>query len=81
MFTGKVRSNGAGGKLTYEWVKPDGTTTTSDAPTIPSGETESIVTLQFTFQGNGHAAGDATLHVVSPANIKSAPVHVEYVCP
>jgi hypothetical protein len=81
IFTGKVKSNGAGGKLTYDWVKPDGTTSDNASATIPSGENESIFTLQFTFQGNGHTTGDAVLHVSSPSNIKSAPVHVDYVCP
>ena len=81
VFTGKVKSNGAGGKLSYEWVKPDGTNTNSASTSIPSGETESIFSLQFTFQGNGQANGDAILHVMAPSNIKSAPAHVNYVCP
>jgi hypothetical protein len=81
VFTGRVKTNGAGGKITYEWVKPDGTATNTATASIPSGETESIATLQFTFQGNGQAAGDAVLHVISPANIKSTPSHVQYVCP
>jgi predicted Ser/Thr protein kinase len=81
VFTGKVKSNGAGGKLTYEWVKPDGTNTNTASTSIPSGETESIFSLQFTFQGNGQAKGDAILHVVAPSNVKSAPAHVDYVCP
>jgi hypothetical protein len=81
VFTGKVKSNGAGGKLKYEWTRPDGTNSDSASTSIPSRETESIFTLQFTFQGNGHTTGDAILHVISPSNIKSQPVHVEYVCP
>jgi hypothetical protein len=81
IFSGRVKSNGAGGKLTYEWAKPDGKNSERASTTIPSGETESIFSLQFTWNGSGQTAGDAIFHVISPSNIKSAPVHVEYVCP
>ena len=62
-------------------MKPDGTTTKIDTATIASDEKQTPTTLQFTFQGNGHASGDASLHIITPVDLKSTPTHVEYQCP
>jgi hypothetical protein len=80
-FTGRVVSNGAGGRITYQWLKPDGTTTNTAAASIPSGDKEWTARLLFTFQGQGQATGDAVLRVVTPADIKSPPSRIEYHCP
>ena len=80
-FTGRVSSNGAGGPITYQWIKPDGTTTNATSANLPSGEKEWIARLQFTFQGQGQATGDTVLRVISPTDIKSLPAHVTYQCP
>jgi hypothetical protein len=80
-FTGRVISNGAGGRITYQWLKPDGTTTNTASANLPSGEKEWTARLLFTFQGQGQASGDAILRVVSPKEIKSPPARIEYRCP
>ncbi|HXO66537.1 MAG TPA: hypothetical protein VN863_00915 [Candidatus Dormibacteraeota bacterium] len=80
-FTGRVTSNGAGGRITYRWLKPDGTTTNTASASIPGGDAEWTARLLFTFQGQGHATGDAVLMVVTPTKIKSPPARIEYHCP
>ena len=81
VFTGRITTNGsAGGPITYQWVKPDGSTIdgTVDAQ---KGEAETVATLEFTYQGNGNAAGDAVLRVIKPTNLASQPTHITYTCP
>lgn len=80
-FTGRVSSNGAGGRITYQWIKPDGTTTNTAAANIQGGQKVWTARLLFTFQGHGQATGDAILRVISPTEIKSAPARVQYLCP
>jgi hypothetical protein len=80
-FTGRVISNGAGGRITYQWLKPDGTTTNTASANIPGGDKEWTARLLFTFQGQGQASGDAILRVVTPTQVKSPPARIDYQCP
>jgi hypothetical protein len=81
VFSGHVKTNGSGGDITYQWVKPDGTTTDPQVATIKKGDSEAVATLQFTYQGNGSAEGDAVLRVLKPTNLSSQAVHITYTCP
>ncbi|HEV3234405.1 MAG TPA: protein kinase [Candidatus Dormibacteraeota bacterium] len=81
VFSGKVHTNGAGGDITYQWVKPDGTATDPAVATIKKGDTDAVATLEFTFQGNGSAEGDAVLRVLKPTNLSSQAAHITYTCP
>jgi hypothetical protein len=81
VFTGHVRTNGAGGDITYQWVKPDGSTTDQAVAQVKKGENDAVATLQFTYQGNGNAEGDAVLRVLKPTNIASQATHITYACP
>jgi hypothetical protein len=80
-FSGKIRTNSAGGDITYQWVKPDGTTTDPQVASIKKGDAVAVATLQFTFQGNGSAQGDAVLRVLKPTNLSSQAAHISYTCP
>jgi hypothetical protein len=81
VFTASVMTNGQGGPLTYEWAKPDQRVTDVKSASIPDGETNATATLEFTFQGQGSTSGDAILHILTPNDVKSAPVHIVYECP
>jgi predicted Ser/Thr protein kinase len=80
-FKGVVHTSGSGGDITYQWVKPDGTTTDPSVATIKRGDADATITLQFTFQGNGSAEGDAVLRVLKPTNLSSQAAHITYTCP
>ncbi len=81
VFIASVMTNGQGGPLTYEWAKPDQRVTDVKSASIPDGETNATATLEFTFQGQGSTSGDAVLHILTPNDVKSAPVHIAYQCP
>lgn len=80
-FTAEIPTNGAAGSLTFEWLRPDGGKQPQTVDQVPSGTTADTPTLQFTFQGQAGTAGDTVLHVISPVDTRSAPVHVTYTCP
>jgi predicted Ser/Thr protein kinase len=80
-FHGQIRTNGAGGHLSYQWRRPDGQLSPIADQPVSARDTQVLETLSFTYQGQGSTSGSAALHVVAPADVYSAPVAVRYVCP
>lgn len=80
-FRGRIETNGSGGIIEYQWRTPDGQTSDVITAHVPPQTKDTAVSMQFTFTGSGPASGAATLHVLRPAAVYSAPVTVTYQCP
>lgn len=80
VFTVKVVVHGGSGQLTYRWVKPDGATTDLTTATVEPRSRIYLPNLEYTLRGPGHLSGDAVLIVSKPAQLRSGPVHIGYVC-
>lgn len=80
IFSGKVVIRGGSGQLTYLWIKPDGATTDRTIATVEAGRRTRVPNFEYTLRGPGHLSGDAVLIVSKPVQLRSAPVHIDYVC-
>jgi len=80
-ITGTVATNGSGGTIAYQWLRPDGRPGGSGRMSLAEGQRRATVTATFDYDGAGPATGVAALHVVSPASVYSQPVRVAYLCP
>jgi len=76
-----IATNGAPGTVTYQWVRPDGSSSTAVRSAVRRGERGPTATLAVDYSGATAAGGVAALHVLSPADVYSAPVRVGYACP
>jgi transcriptional regulator with XRE-family HTH domain len=80
-FRGAVEVGPGAGTLTYQWVRPDGSTGPSTAFPVPPNTREVDLTLRVRYEGSQPATGAATLDVTGPSRVTSTPVTVEYACP
>ena len=90
-FTADLDLPGQAGEITYRWEGPN--LELQSGGTAPPGiSTDSTAVLRagrpdpavrYTFYVNGTVAtrGDVVLHLLTPADRRSAPVHLEYRCP
>lgn len=77
---GVVRTDGHAGRLTYRWVRNDGTESDVLHATVADGHRRVRVHLLWTFQGQGHYAATAELRVLSPG-ARTARAAFTYDCP
>ncbi|MEU1514571.1 hypothetical protein ABZ490_20815 [Streptomyces sp. NPDC005811] len=77
---GVVRTDGHAGRLSYRWVRNDGTRSDVLHATVAEGRREVRVHLLWTFQGQGHYAATAELRVLSPG-ARTARAVFTYDCP
>lgn len=74
-----IATNGGSGKLTYQWVRSDGTTSDVLTQNMNKGEHQTAVTLLWNFDGYGTLDATATLHILSPGNA-SGSAAFRYTC-
>jgi len=81
-FDGRVATNGGGGPIVYEWLRPDGGRTGRMIARMRAHADAVALFLDFTYQGRPArpVVGTAALHVVSPADVYSPPVTVTFQC-
>lgn len=63
-----IATNGGSGKLTYQWVRSDGTTSDVLTQNVSKGQHQTTVDLLWNFDGPGTFDATATLHILSPGN-------------
>jgi hypothetical protein len=80
LFTGKVTVRGESGQVTYRWIKPDGATTDPTTATVGPRSEIYLPNFEYTLRGPGRLNAEAVLIVLKPVQLRSAPVHIEYVC-
>ncbi|HET6963973.1 MAG TPA: serine/threonine-protein kinase [Acidimicrobiales bacterium] len=80
-FRGSIRTNGRPGALLYRWALPDGSTGDQVPIHLAAGTDQVNESLRFTYTGSLPARGAASLQVLRPTRIYSAPAPVEYHCP
>jgi hypothetical protein len=74
-----IATNGGSGKLTYQWVRSDGTTSDVLTQNVNKGQHQTTVALLWNFDGYGTLDATATLHILSPGHASgSATFH--YTC-
>jgi hypothetical protein len=80
-FRGSVKIKAGTGTLTFQWLQPNGESSSLQTLVVQGGTRQATVTLNFSISGNGITRGAAVLHLISPIDVHSAPVNVSYVCP
>ncbi len=80
VFTGKAEVRGGSGRVTYRWIKPDGATTDPTTATVVPRSRTDLPNFEYTLRGPGRVSGDAVVIVSKPVQLRSAPVHIDYVC-
>lgn len=78
-IVGLVATNGRPGTLSYRWTRSDGTASGVLREVLVRGRKQARLHLLWTFQGAGHYAARAELHVLSPID-RTAVVHLTYDC-
>jgi serine/threonine-protein kinase len=76
-----ISTNGTGGTVRYEWLRPDGRTAPPGRVVMRAGERTATVSLPVAYDGSGPVQGVAALHLLSPASVYSPPLRVSYSCP
>jgi len=79
-IVGLVTTNGRPGTLSYRWVRSDGTASDVLHEVMVRGERHARLHLRWTYQGPGHRAARAELHILSPGHRTTA-AHFSYDCP
>ncbi|WP_243761736.1 hypothetical protein [Streptomyces sp. YIM 98790] len=77
---GVVRTNGRPGTLTYQWSRSDGTSSGVLKERVTRGQTEVLLHLLWTFQGEGTVTATAQLRITEPST-HTASVSFTYTCP
>ena len=80
-FVAVVRTNGASGQLRLQWTRPDGRRTDVLSVAVADGQRRAQARLEFTVTGGGPLTGTATLAVLGPDRLTSAPAPISYRCP
>jgi hypothetical protein len=75
-----VTTNGRPGKLSYRWIRSDGTTSDVLRETVTRGQKRARLHLLWTFQGKGHYQAQAELRILSPTH-RTVATHLTYDCP
>lgn len=81
VFTGHVSTNGAPGRLTLRWLRPDGKATAEQFLTLREGQRLAKPVLRFTVTGTQPLRGVATLQLLGLAQRSAASQPVSYSCP
>ncbi|WP_316756279.1 hypothetical protein [Streptomyces herbicida] len=79
-IVGLVTTNGRPGKLSYRWIRSDGTTSGVLRETVVRGQKHARLHLLWTFQGKGHFQAQAELRILSPTH-RTVATHLTYDCP
>ncbi|GGS29606.1 hypothetical protein GCM10010269_80370 [Streptomyces humidus] len=79
-IVGLIATNGRPGTLSYRWTRSDGTASGVLREVVVRGRKQARVHLLWTFQGEGHYAARAELHVLSPVD-RTVVTHLTYDCP
>jgi uncharacterized protein YjdB len=74
-----IATNGGSGKLTYQWVRSDGTTSDVLTQNMNKGQHQTTVALLWNFDGYGTLDATATLHILSPGHA-SGSANFRYTC-
>ncbi|MFB8777466.1 hypothetical protein [Streptomyces broussonetiae] len=74
-----VTTNGRPGKLTYRWIRSDGTASGVLSEVLVRGQRQARIHLLWTFEGEGHHTARADLRILSPAS-RTASTHLTYDC-
>jgi hypothetical protein len=69
-----------GGTITYDWLLPHHTVTAPARVTLSTDQSKAVATLAYTITGRAALTGSATLHVISPLDVYSAPLALHYTC-
>ncbi|MGW1616703.1 hypothetical protein ACWCQZ_46355 [Streptomyces sp. NPDC002285] len=77
--TAIVRTNGGAGKLTYKWIRSDGTTSGELNEKLQRGQSEVRLHLLWTFQGTGKYPAWASLQLTSPTRERKT-AELTYFC-
>ncbi|MFE6828386.1 hypothetical protein [Streptomyces sp. NPDC057690] len=76
---GLVNTNGRPGTLSYRWTRSDGTASGVMQEVVVRGQRQARLHLLWTFQGPGHYAAWAELHILSPVD-RTVTSHLTYDC-
>jgi hypothetical protein len=79
-IVGVVTTNGRPGRLSYRWIRSDGTTSGVLRETVVRGQKRARLHLLWTFQGKGHYQAQAELRILSPTH-RTVAAHLTYDCP
>ncbi|MFI5875142.1 hypothetical protein ACIBAH_22295 [Streptomyces sp. NPDC051445] len=79
-IVGLVATNGRPGTLSYRWTRSDGTVSGVLREVVVKGPHQARLHLLWTFQGKGHYAARAELHLLSPTD-RTVVTHLTYDCP
>ncbi|MBD0839481.1 MULTISPECIES: hypothetical protein [unclassified Streptomyces] len=77
---GVVRTNGRPGRLTYRWVRSDGTASGVLREEVVRGQKHARLHLLWTFEGPGQRTARAELQILSPTR-EAASARFTYACP
>lgn len=89
-FTAELELPGQAGAITYRWEGPNlelqSGGTAPDIPTdgtavLKGGRPDPAIGRNFLITGNVATRGDMVLHLLTPIDRRSDPVHIEYLCP
>ncbi|MFF4563663.1 hypothetical protein [Streptomyces sp. NPDC001435] len=79
-IVGVVTTNGRPGKLSYRWIRSDGTTSDVLRETVTRGQKRARLHLLWTFQGKGDYQAQAELRILSPTH-RTVATQLTYDCP
>lgn len=77
---GLVATNGRPGTLSYRWTRSDGTASGVLREVVAEGRRQARLHLLWTFQGKGHYAARAELHLLYPVD-RTVVTDLTYDCP
>jgi hypothetical protein len=80
VFSGRIVLGARSGQVTYEWIKPYGSTTDPATTTIDVRNGTVDTQLDYEIDGAGMLSEDVVLHVLKPVDLRSAPAHIAYGC-
>jgi hypothetical protein len=78
-IVGVVTTDGRPGRLSYRWIRSDGTTSGVLHEVLSRGQKQARLHLLWTFQGQGHYDARAELRLIAPAH-RAAATRLTYDC-
>jgi hypothetical protein len=79
-FTATLTTNGQGGPIQFQWLKPGGDRTPPAVVQLPSHTSNPQVQLKFTVDGTTSAAMTATLEILGPSRLSATSPVARYTC-
>ena len=80
-FTADLFLPGEPGPITYRWEGPNEYNRNDGTVMLTQGRPDKAVRYVFLVNGGGNLSGDVVLHLLTPLDRRSAPVHIAYRCP